>query len=383
MKKINVAFFTSAARGLAHYVAHLLPEIKLRVNPFYVTYANQEVDILVKEQAEKVYQMVQNQSASSILEITNFLKRKKIDLINLHISDTVRKMHIQYFAIMSYAKYLKIPVCLTIHDVLTIESMYIDPAAIELLYILGDSYIVGNESEKDKLQFYFNKKEKDITIVPHGPYTLFDKKRYSENKAKKELDVEGKKVILFFGQIRPNKGLKYLIKALPHILEKEKDTILYISTDLHLSTPELNDYLIRVEKSGASKNIRMVKDYVPSDEVEKIFKASDVVVLPYTQVSQSGILNLAFAFKKPVVVSNAFSEAPIINGKMGYVFPIGDYKTLASSVLKIFSLKDLGKSMGIKGYEYSVNKTSWKNAAKLTYNAYENALNKNSTKVKW
>ncbi|EKD56920.1 MAG: glycosyl transferase group 1 [uncultured bacterium] len=376
MKKMNVAFFTSAARGLAHYVAHLLPEIKSDVNPYYVTYANQEVDILVKEQSDKVYQMVQNQSASSILEIVNFLKSKKIDLINLHVSDTVRRMHIQYFAIMSYAKYLKIPVCLTIHDVFTIESMYIDPAAIELLYTLGDSYIVGNESEKDKLQFYFNKKEKDITIVPHGPYTLFNKKKHTENSAKKELGVEGKKVILFFGQIRPNKGLKYLIKALPLVLEKEKDAILYVSTDLHLSTPELNDYLIRVEKSGVSKNIRMVKDYVPSDEVEKIFKAADVVVLPYTQVSQSGILNLAFAFKKPVIVSNAFSEAPIINGKMGYVFPSTDYKTLASCILKIFSMKDLGKSMGVKGYDYSINKTSWKNAAKLTYDSYKIALGK-------
>jgi len=382
MKKINVAIFTSAARGLAHYVAQLIPEIKSKTNPYYVTYAGQEVDILVKEQTDKIYQMIQNQSASSILEIVNFLKRKKINLINLHVSDTVRKMYLQYFAIMTYARYMGIPVCLTIHDVYTIESMYIDPAAIELLYTLGDSFIVGNESEKNKLQFYFNKKENDIMVVPHGPYTLFNKGNYTEESAKKELGLTGKKVILFFGQIRPNKGLKYLIKALPIVLEKEKNTILYISTDLHLSTPELNEYLIRVEKSGASKNIMMIKDYIPSNEVEKVFKAADLVVLPYTQVSQSGVLNLAFAFKKPVIVSNVFSEASIINGKMGYVFPSGDYKSLASTIMKIFSMKDLGKSMGIVGYKQSISKTSWKNAAKLTLGAYHKALSKSNLKVK-
>ncbi|MCX6806604.1 MAG: glycosyltransferase [Candidatus Berkelbacteria bacterium] len=374
MKKINVAIFTSAARGLAHYVAHLFPELKNFANPFYATYANQEIDSLVRNEGIRPYQMVQNQSASSILEVARFLQRKKINLINLHISDTVRRMHLQYFAMMSYAKSLGIPICLTIHDVFTVESMYVDPAAIELLYKLGDSFIIGNNSEKDKLQFYFNKKERDIVVVPHGPYYLFNKNKYTEERAKKELGLLNKRVILFFGQIRPHKGLKYLIKALPIVIKDYKNTILYISSDLHLSTPELNEYLRRVEKSGVGNHIIMVKNYIPCEEVEKVFKAADVVVLPYTQVSQSGVLNLAFAFKKPVVVSDAFFESSLINGKMGYVFPGGDYKTLASCISKIFSLPDTGKSMGKAGYEYANLKNNWQNAAKLTLKAYKIAL---------
>ncbi len=370
MKK-NLAFFTSSARGLAHYVTHLYPEIKKYYNPFFITYSQREVDDLVKEKVDEIYPLIQNQSASSILSVMKFLTSNKIDMINLHVSDTVRKMHIQYFAMMSYAKYLGIPVCLTIHDVLTMESMYIDPAAIELLYSLGDSFIVGNEGEKEKLQFYFNVKKESIVVAPHGPYTMFDNHKYEPESAKKELGLDGKTVVLFFGQIRPNKGLKHLIKSLPLISEKNKDVILYISTDLHLSTPELNEYLKRIESTGTGANIRIVREYIPSSEIEKVFKAADVVALPYTQVSQSGVLNLAFAFKKPVIVSDVFSEASIINGKMGYAFSAGKYKDLAQSLLKVLSLKDKGKSMGEAGYKYSIEKSNWQQAAELTNHAFE------------
>jgi len=374
MTKPNVAFFTSAARGLAHYVAHLYPDIKPYVNPFYVTYSGQEVDDLAAEQAGKIYRLIDRQSAMSALETIRFLESKKIDLVNLQVSDTVKKAHMQYFAILAYAKYLGIPVCLTIHDVFTIESAAIDPSAIELIYLLGDSFIVGNETERDKMELYFSKRAKDIVVVPHGPYTLFDGDKWSCGSAKTELELKNKKVILFFGQIRPNKGLKYLIKAFPSILKEHKNAHLYISTDLHMSTPELNDYLNRIEKSGVKNNITLIKDYIPSKEIEKVFKAADVVVLPYTQISQSGVLNLAFAFKRPVVVSSAFFEAETINGKMGYSFPTGDYKSLANGVNKILSLPDRGVKMGEAGYEYSTQKTNWKIGAELTNKAFKIAL---------
>jgi glycosyltransferase involved in cell wall biosynthesis len=328
------------------------------------------------EKVGKVYQLIHNQSASSLLEVIRFLENKKIDLINLHVSDTAKRMHLQYFGMMAQAKNLGIPITLTIHDVFPVESLYIDPSAVELLYLLGDSYIVGSDAEKDKLELYFNKNEKDIVSVKHGPYTMFNRHRYSKQKAKKELNLVGRKVILFFGQIRPNKGLKYLIKALPIILKEDKDVVLYISTDLHLSTPELNEYLNRIEKIGVAQHIRLVKEYVPSLEIEKIFMAADVVALPYTQISQSGVLNLAFAFKKPVVVSDAFTEAGCINGKMGYSFRSENYLGLAANISKILAMEDLGKAMGVAGYTYASTQANWKKGAELTSKAYQIALSK-------
>jgi glycosyltransferase involved in cell wall biosynthesis len=373
-KKPAVAFFTSAAHGLAHYVAHLYPEVEELVDPYYVTYADREVDDLVKEKVKKVYKLIQPESAVSILGVIQFLKNNKINVINLQVSDTVKKLYLEYSSMLAYAKYLKIPICLTIHDVYTVEKDIADPAGVELIYSLGDSFIVGNETEKDRLELYFNKKPSQIFIATHGPYSLFDKGNWTGKSAKKELKLENKKVILFFGQIRANKGLKYLIKAFPQILKSHKDAHLYISTDLHMSTPELNEYLNRVKRSGVASNITLIKDYIPSSEIEKVFKAADVVVLPYTTISQSGILNLAFAFRKPVVVSDVFFESSTINGKMGYSFPSQNSQALADVVNKIFSMPDLGRSMGEAGHKYSTTKANWKLAAKKTFGAFKAAI---------
>lgn len=379
MKKPNLAFFTSASRGLAHYVAHLYPDIKKYVNPYYVTYTNQEVDDLAQKVAKTVHQLIDRTSATSVIETIRFLEKNKIGTINLQVSDTVKKAHMQYFAILSYAKYLEIPICLTIHDVFSVESLAIDSSAIEMIYMLGDSFIVGNESEKEKLELFFSKKSNDIVIVPHGPYTMFDNKKWTSESAKKSLGLSGKKIILFFGQIRPNKGLKYLIKALPKVLERHPDAHLYISTDLHMSTPELRDYLNRIEKSGAKNHTTLVKEYIPSSEIERVFKAADVIALPYTQISQSGILNLAFAFKKPVVVSDVFYESGDIDGKMGYGFPSTNVSALAGALSKVLDLPDRGVAMGEKGFKFATSKNSWQSAARLTNKAY-NIAQKNVRK---
>ncbi len=124
-------------------------------------------------------------------------------------------------------------------------------------------------------------------------------------------------------------------------------------------------------KSGTKNHTTLIKEYIPSNQIERIFKAADVVALPYTQISQSGILNLAFAFKKPVIVSDVFFESDIINNKSGYVFPSTNIEQLANKLSQILSLSDLGKAMGENGYKYSVNKNSWRKVAKITNKAFK------------
>jgi glycosyltransferase involved in cell wall biosynthesis len=260
---------------------------------------------------------------------------------------------------------------MTVHDVFSVENLRLDPFAVELIYSLGDSFIVGNDQEESKLELYFNVEPSWIKSVIHGPYLMFDNHAWSYESAKKEMGFSGKKTILFFGQIRPNKGLECLIKALPAIIKRHPDAHLHISTDLHMSTPELNDYLNRVEKSGVKDKVTMVRDYIPSAEIEKVFKAADVVALPYKKISQSGVLNLAFAFKRPVVVSDSFRESNIIHGKMGYSFPAGDHKMLADYICRIFDDKVEAAKMGNCGYKYATSENSWAKAAEGTYEALQ------------
>lgn len=361
--KPNMAIFTSANSGLAHYVTHLYDPLKKYVRPFYVTYSDAVVDDLVRNQVGKVYQLLKNADASSVLLTLRFLIDNKIKFINFHVGTTARKMYLYYVALLSQAKLNGIKVIGTLHDVMPFASFYIDTAALELLYSCFDYYIVGNEMEKNKLRLYFNVPNNKIEIIKHGPYLLFNNNRYSKESARTKLEIDqNKKVILFFGQLKPHKGLKFLLKAFKKISQQIPNTLLYISTDLSYS-PELNDVLNRIEKTGVSKYIKLARGYVPSLEIEPIFKSADIVVLPYTEVSQSGILNLAFSFKKPVVVTNIFPEATLIDREIGRVAKPEDVQSLEDTIIEMLNNMKILEKYGENGYNYAVQKNSWDKAA--------------------
>lgn len=374
-KKPSLAFFTSANSGLAHYVVHLCKPIAKHVKPYYITYADTVIDDLVQRDVNKVYQLLKNDSSFSISNTLRFLQQKKIRYINFHIGTTARRYSIYYTALLSKARLQGIKIIGTMHDVMPFESFYEDPAALDLLYSCIDHYVVGSEAELNKLQLYFRIPNKKTTIIKHGPYSLFDNKKYTKESARKVLNIPAnKKVILFFGQLKPHKGLKYLIKAFKMITKEIPNSWLYISTDLSYS-PQLNEYLERIHRTGASKSIQLVREYVPSDKIEAIFKAADLVALPYTQISQSGILNLAYAFRKPVVVTDIFPDANIINRNFGSVAKVEDEKALARKIIELLekSSKELEK-IGNKGYKFSIDQNSWQKAAKQMQKIIKNCV---------
>ena len=133
---------------------------------------------------------------------------------------------------------------------------------------------------------------------------------------------------------------------------------MYISTDLSYS-PQLNDFLQRIEKSGVRENIQLIKKYVSSYEIEPIFKAADLVVLPYTQVSQSGVLNLAYAFKKPVVVTDVFSDNARINNQFGKVAIREDVASLKDCIVEMLKDPQKMEKYGQAAYEHAVGDNGW------------------------
>lgn len=371
MKK-NLAMITSARGGLAHYGIQLYGPLQKYVNPFYITYADATIDDIVRENIDEVYPLIKNNDASSIIETLRFLEEKKISYINFHVATTARKYHMHYIALLSKARLAGIKVIGTIHDVMPFESFYINPSAIELLYSCMDHYIVGSEAESEKLQLYFQVPKDKITVINHGPYTIFNNHKFDQKTAQKQLGIPAdKKVILFFGFLRPHKGLKYLIKAFKGIRKEMKDAWLYISTDLNYS-PQLKELFQMIDKTGVADSVQLIKKYVPSSEIEPIFKAADVVVLPYTQVSQSGVLNIAYAFKKPVVVTDIFSEASMVENKFGKVAKKGDVDSLKNSITDLLSNPEKAKKYGLAAYEYAAKENSWENMAEKLNKIIEN-----------
>ncbi|MCD6479113.1 MAG: glycosyltransferase [Candidatus Diapherotrites archaeon] len=179
-------------------------------------------------------------------------------------------------------------------------------------------------------------KAKVKTIVEPTYEQIVGLKKIAKNKARKLLGIEHEKVLLFFGFVRPYKGLRYLIEALPEVLKKHNCLLLIVG---EFWEPK-EQYLELIEKLGIKENVRIVDRYVPNEEVPLYFNASDAVVLPYVSSTESGIIQLAYGYNIPVITTRVGGNPDLIeHKKSGLLVKPCDAKALAKAINYFYDKK--------------------------------------------
>ena len=120
-----------------------------------------------------------------------------------------------------------------------------------------------------------------------------------DGASKKRRENLGRLHLLFFGFVRPYKGLDTLVNAVG--LLKDKDISLTIAGEFWAGKGEI---LSLVDQLGISGKVNIIDRYVPDDEMRDCFSAADLVVLPYRQTVTSGVIATAYGFGKPVLATN-------------------------------------------------------------------------------
>ena len=105
--------------------------------------------------------------------------------------------------------------------------------------------------------------------------------------------------------------------------------------------------------------------YIPDDEVKFYFSAADVCVLPYTDIYQSGVIQLAYGYRKPVIASSlpAFTQF-VKENETGFVFETGDVDALCQKLKAAISMQPELEAMGMRGYTLIKNTLNWNDLAK-------------------
>lgn len=162
-------------------------------------------------------------------------------------------------------------------------------------------------------------------------------------------------MLLFFGYIREYKGLDILLKSMGLILSKFSTKLLVVGEFYE----DPKRYYKIVEEEGISDFVIFKSEYVPNDEVKVYFSASDLVVLPYVSATQSGIVQIAYNFNKPVITTNVGGlPEVVIDGVTGFVVDPSPQK-LADAVVKFF-MENLDEVFS-KNIENIKEKFSWGN----------------------
>jgi glycosyltransferase involved in cell wall biosynthesis len=222
------------------------------------------------------------------------------------------------------------------HNVLPHEKFPLQNFLVSSVLKRGDAFVVQSELDEKALCSFVEKPRYAKTV--HPTYNAFKVSELSKNEARERLRLgKDEKVLLFFGFIREYKGLKTLVAAMPEITSSLPACKLLIVGDF-LSRQSKKEYADLLESSGCRENVFLIDGYVPDNEVEKYFAACDLVVLPYNSATQSGIVQIAYGFDKPVVATNVGGLAEVVlDGETGYVVPPRDPRGFAAAVVKFFA----------------------------------------------
>lgn len=144
---------------------------------------------------------------------------------------------------------------------------------------------------------------------------------------------EGAPVVLFFGFVRPYKGLEYLIQAVRSVRERVGAHLLVVGE--FWTAPEF--YLRYAEEFGVSDAMTIVNRYVPNEDLGQYFDLADAVVLPYVSATQSAVVQLAFGFGKPVITTRVGGLHEVVeDGVTGLIVPPQDERALAEAIVRYF-----------------------------------------------
>jgi glycosyltransferase involved in cell wall biosynthesis len=252
--------------------------------------------------------------------------------------------------------------------------------SLTFLYRTVDHILVHTPEMKTELVQQFGVFEGKVDVVPLGINDVIPAARASRSEARRQLGLgPDEKVLLFFGNIAPYKGVEDLLRALAILVQEGSRFTLVLAGRVKDGSCEAYWAELGglIEALRLSQYVRKEIRWIPDREVGLFFRAADVAMLPYRRVYQSGVVALAYAQGVPVIASDAGSlKADVIEGETGLNFRSGDVSDLASAIRAYFASElfaDL-EARSPKIRAHGAEAFSWTRNAELTCAAYRRLL---------
>ena len=297
---------------------------------------------------------------ANLLTLKRFIKKMntfKPDVVHLQGS-------IPLLALLPFPK--RYPLVITFHDVklhIGEESRWID----FIRYCArkcADEIIVHGEKLKEQMVKEYHLPSEKVHAIHIGEHEVAPFKKYEGEEVKEDGNL-----ILFFGRIWEYKGLEYLIKAEPIITKEVPNAKIVIAG----AGENFRKY---EEMMGNRRGNFIVHNYrIPYKEGAELFQRCSVVVLPYIEASQSGVVPTAYGFKKPVVVTDVGSIPEVVDdGETGFIVPPRDSEALAEAIIRLLKDEKLRKEMGENAYKKLKEDVAWDKIAEKHIEVYKKAL---------
>ncbi len=326
--------------GIAHFTGLLYKELSKNNNVNVVTFSRQYPAILFPgktqledgDKVDKIPTVVKVDSVHPFnwIKVGNEIRKDAPDLL-------IFNYWMPYFAptfgtiSRCVKKNKKTKIVVISHNVIPHEKKPGDKALTKYFFNSVDYFITMSKSvQNDLFSLYPNAFQK---LLFHPVYSNFVE-TVDKETARNFLKIKSENVILFFGFIRDYKGLDVLLNSAALIKDKF-DFDLVIAGEFYSNEEK---YLALIKDLQLEEKVKLFNDFIPTNEVKYFFSACDVVVLPYKSATQSGIVQIANNFNKPVISTNVGGLGEVVeNGKTGYLIEKENPKQLAETILKYYN----------------------------------------------
>jgi glycosyltransferase involved in cell wall biosynthesis len=275
------------------------------------------------------------------------------------------------------------PLVLTAHDVLPREARPGQRAAQRRLYEHFDAVVVHSEHGRARLIDELGVDAQRVHVIPHGVFAHLagaggadpgspnpgatnvggesDAAPVGAPATPPPFDTE-EPVVLCFGLMRPYKGIDLLLEAWRGIDDAE----LWIA-----GAPRMD---ISALQAGAPPGVRFVPRFIGDDELPAYFRRADLVVLPYREIDQSGVLFTALAFGKPLLLSDVGGFPEIAATGAARTFPAGDARALHGALRELLADEPARAALAAHAAALAEGEYSWAAVAQRTILLYERLL---------
>jgi glycosyltransferase involved in cell wall biosynthesis len=271
---------------------------------------------------------------------------------------------------------VRMPVVTTLHTVLR------DPnpeqrKVMEELHQRSDRFVVMTQRGHDLLRTIYDVSVEKIDVIAHG---IPDVPFVDSSFFKEQFGVEGRTVLLTFGLLSPNKGIEYVIEALPSILAQHPEVVYIVlgATHPNLVAREGENYRLGLERlaedRGVKSNVIFYNRFVELEELQEFIGAADIYITPYLNEAQivSGTLSYAFGSGKPVISTPYWHAQELLDDDRGVLVPFRDAQAIADGVRDFLGNPSRLRMTGREAYAIGRNMV-WPQVARRYMESFESA----------
>ena len=325
------------------------------------------------EYPEVVRFEIEEQDLPSYLRAADFLNISNVDIVCLQhefgIFGGPAGGHI-----LALLRELRMPIITTLHTVLR-EPKLEQRRVMQELISLSTRLVVMVERGRQMLQEIYQAPPSKIDLIPHGiPDVGFVDPTYFKD----QFGVEGKVVLLTFGLLSPNKGIEYVLNALPEILSEFPEVVYIILGATHPNEFRENGEAYRLsleilaKKNKLEKSVIFYNRFVDLENLKEFIGAADLYITPYLTEAQitSGTLAYTFGAGKAVVSTPYWHATELLAGDQGVLVPFANATAIARAVIAL--LRDDTRRHAMRKNAYRLGREMvWSNVAQMYMHSFE------------